>query len=199
MSLPKTCLPKIVAAGKATSLIIAAIAVVGLAAGVGVYRYVNKQPDKPITASIKATTVVGSKRPDFSLIDVEGDQRRIADWDGKVVIVNFWATWCPPCRREIPAFIALQEKYENQGFTIVGVALDSKQAAIDYVDPMGINYPILIGDTDGIAISQDYGNKLGVLPYTVIVDRQGIIRHTLAREVHQEEAEELITPLLSQK
>jgi len=183
--------------GKATNLIIAAIGIIGLAAGIGVYSYLN-QPDKPKTVSIKATTLVGSKRPDFTLMDVDSGKHNINEWDGKVLIVNFWATWCPPCRREIPAFIALQEKYASKGFTIVGVALDSKQAAIDYVDPMGINYPILVGDTDGIAISQEYGNKLGVLPYTVIVDRQGIIRHTLAREVELDEAERLITPLLAQ-
>ena len=185
--------------GKATTLVIVAIAVIGMAAGVGAYSYFAKQADKkPKTATIKVTTLVGSKRPAFSLADVDGKQRRISDWDGKVMIVNFWATWCPPCRREIPAFIELQEKYEKQGFTIVGVALDSKQAAVDYVDPMGINYPILVGDAEGIAISQEYGNKLGVLPYTVIVDRQGIIRHSQAREVHLDEAEKLITPLLSQ-
>lgn len=185
--------------GKATNLLVAAIAIIGMAAGIGAYTYFNKPVSKPKIATIKADTLVGKKRPDFSLVNVDGDQRHIADWDGKVLVVNFWATWCPPCRREIPAFIELQEKYEKQGFTIVGVALDEKQAAIDYVDPMGINYPILVADADGIAISQSYGNKLGVLPYTVIVDRQGIIRHILAREVELDEAEKLITPLLSQK
>jgi len=185
--------------GKATNLIIVAVGIIGLAAGIGVYSYFKNHSDKPKTASIKATTMVGSKRPDFTLTDVDGGKHNISEWDGKVLIVNFWATWCPPCRREIPAFIALQEKYEGKGFTIVGVALDSKQAAIDYVDPMGINYPILVGETEGIAISQQYGNMLGVLPYTVVIDRQGIIRHTLAREVHLEEAEILISPLLAEK
>ena len=193
MRLPKTW-PK----GKATGWLMAAVAVLGLAAGVGAYSYINKPANKPKTATIKTTTMVGSKRPDFALMDVDGKQYPMSEWDGKVVIVNFWATWCPPCRREIPAFIELQEKYEGKGFTIVGVALDSKQAAIDFVDPMGINYPILIGDVEGIAISQNYGNKLGVLPYTVIVDRQGIIRHTIAREIHLDEAEKLIAPLIAQ-
>ena len=183
--------------GKVAIVIIAIAAIIGLAAGIGVYNYLS-QPEKPTTASIKATTLIGSKRPDFTLTDVEGEKHSIGKWDGQVLIVNFWATWCPPCRREIPAFIALQEKYEGKGFTIVGVALDSQQAAIDYVDPMGINYPILVGETEGIAISQEYGNKLGVLPYTVIVDRKGIIRHTLAREVHLDEAEKLISPLLAE-
>lgn len=185
--------------GKANSLLIAAIAIIGLAAGIGAYHYFNKTENKARLSTIKADTLVGKRRPDFALNDVDGKKHDIADWDGKVLIVNFWATWCPPCRREIPAFIALQEKYESQGFAVIGVALDEQQAAIDYVDPMGINYPVLVADADGIAISQSYGNKMGVLPYTVIVDRQGIIRHALAREVHQEEAEKLITPLLSQK
>ncbi len=193
MRLPKTC-PK----GKATGWLMAAVAVLGLAAGAGTYSYIYKPANKPKTATIKTTSMIGNKRPDFSLTNVEGKQRQISNWDGKVMIVNFWATWCPPCRREIPAFIELQEKYEDKGFTIIGVALDSKQAAIDFVDPMGINYPILIGDVEGIAISQNYGNKLGVLPYTVIVDRQGIIRHTIAREIHLDEAEKLIAPLIAQ-
>jgi len=192
-------LPKSLPDGKTTTLLVAVIAIIGMAAGIGAYTYLNKSDSKPEIAVIKTDSLIGSRRPDFSLVDVDGSKRHIADWDGRVLIVNFWATWCPPCRREIPAFIELQEKYEKQGFTIVGVALDEKQAAIDYVDPMGINYPILVADADGIAISQSYGNKLGVLPFTVIVDRQGIIRHSLAREVELVEAEKLITPLLSQK
>ncbi|MGD8925295.1 MAG: TlpA disulfide reductase family protein [Thioalkalispiraceae bacterium] len=185
--------------GKTSVLLISAIAIIGLAAGIGAYTFFSNSSSQSQTTTIKAATMVGSKRPEFSLKDVDNKQHRIADWDGKVLIINFWATWCPPCRREIPAFIELEEKYREQGFSIVGVALDSRQAAIDYVDPMGINYPILVGDIDGIALSQQYGNKLGVLPYTVIIDRQGTIRHVFAREVHLDEVEKLITPLLSQK
>jgi peroxiredoxin len=191
--------PRLAATGKATGLIIAAVAIIGLAAGIGAYRYLKTSADKPQTATIKSPSVVGEKRPEFALNNLEGEKHAISEWDGKVIVLNFWATWCPPCRREIPAFIELQEKYQAQGFTIIGVALDARQAAIDYVDPMGINYPILVGDVDGITLSQEYGNKLGVLPYTVIIDRQGIIRHRLAREVHLDEAEQLITPLLAQK
>ena len=185
------------ARGKA--LVIGLVAVIALVVGVaGGYIYFKKPPAKPKVSNIKEDTLVGKRRPDFTLKDVDDNPHSISEWDGKVIIVNFWATWCPPCRREIPAFIELQEQYEARGFTIVGVALDDKQAAIDFVDPMGINYPVLVADLDGIAISQEYGNKLGVPPFTVIVDRKGIIRHSLAREVEHEEAEKLILPLLSQ-
>jgi thiol-disulfide isomerase/thioredoxin len=164
--------------GKINVIVVGILAIIALAGGIGAYFYLNQPADKPKIATIKDDTLVGKRRPDFSLQDVDGKQRTLSEWDGKVLIVNFWATWCPPCRREIPAFIELQEHYESKGFAI--------------------NYPVLIADVDGIAISQQYGNKLGVLPFTVIVDRKGIIRHSLAREVEKEEAEKLILPLLSQ-
>ncbi len=134
--------------------------------------------------------------PPFELSDMDGQAHALADYRGKVVMINFWATWCPPCRREIPAFIRLQETYQDQGFTIIGIAIDTKQNAIDFVDPMGINYPILIGETQGIDLAMAYGNRLGVLPYTVIVDRNGKIVYTHRNELTFEEAEKIIKPLL---
>ncbi|VAW96744.1 Cytochrome c-type biogenesis protein ResA [hydrothermal vent metagenome] len=182
--------------GKSTAVFVVIAGVLALGAGIGLSIYLNQSSTSTQTATIKSTSLIGKQRPDFSMGDVEGEKRSISEFDGKVLIVNFWATWCPPCRREIPALIALQEKYKDKGFTIVGVALDSQQAAIDFVDPMGINYPILVGETDGIAISQAYGNELTVLPYTVVIDRKGIIRHAFAREITLSEAEELIKPFL---
>ena len=148
------------------------------------------------TAHIKYPGMLDKPRPVFSMKDTSDKPHNIQDWDGKVILLNFWATWCPPCRREIPSFINLYEKYHDKGFVIVGVALDSKQNAIDFVDPMGINYPILVGEEDGIALTQEYGNDLGILPYTVIIDRKGIIRQTIRHELTQQEVEQLITPLL---
>lgn len=181
--------------GKAAVAFVIVASIVALGAGIGLSIYFSKST-KIETPTIKSASVVGNRRPDFSMLDVEGKKHSISEFDDQVVIVNFWATWCPPCRREIPAFIDLQEKYQDKGFTFVGVALDSQQAAIDYVDPMGINYPILVGETEGIAISQAYGNQLSVLPYTVIIDRKGIIRHAFAREVTLKETEKLIKPYL---
>ncbi len=184
-------------AGKSQTAMLILGAVMVLA-GIFSYKYyVNQnQTAPPSTSGITAKTIIGQRRPDFSMVDTEDQRRSMSEWDGKVVLVNFWATWCPPCRREIPAFIKLQEDYRDKGLAIVGIALDTQQAAVDFVDPMGINYPILVGETEGIELTQDYGNELGVLPYSVIVDKKGIIQKTFRHEVSYEEAEALIKPYL---
>ena len=135
-------------------------------------------------------------RPLFKLKDIENKTRDVKEWDGQVLMINFWATWCPPCRKEIPAFIDVQEKYKDKGFKIIGIALDEKQAVIDFTDPMGVNYPILLAEQEGITLSKAYGNRLGVLPFTVIVDRKGNIVHRLRTELTFEQVEGMIKPLL---
>ena len=172
---------------KSTALILI-VALAGLGGGI----FLNQWLSKPEPAQ----QVQVDHRPDFTLIDLEGTPRSIRDWDGKVILVNFWATWCPPCVREIPAFINLYETYKDKGFTIVGVALDNKQDVIDFIDPMGVEYPILLGDQKGIKLTQEYGNRLGVLPYTVVIDRNGRIVARHRNEMTYEEAEALIKPLL---
>lgn len=169
---------------------------------IGIALYINffpRQPagtaHSPAQPSIPAT-VIGMQRPEFNLLDLNDQPRTIQDYHGRIIVLNFWATWCPPCVREIPALIALQEKYRDRGVEVVGVALDSKQPVIDFVDPMGINYPVLLAEYEGIGLTQAYGNHLGALPYTVIIDREGTIRHTMLREITLDEAEKLIQPLL---
>jgi len=141
-------------------------------------------------------TPVSNIRPLFKLKDLEEKTRDVKEWDGQVLMINFWATWCPPCRKEIPAFVELQDKYLAKGFKIVGVALDEKQAVIDFTDSMGVNYPILMAEQEGIALSKAYGNRLGVLPFTVIVDRKGNIIHRLRTELTFKQVEGMIKPLL---
>ena len=138
----------------------------------------------------------GEPRPAFALPDLDGEQRSIAEWDGQVVLLNFWASWCPPCRREIPAFIDVQEDYRDQGLRIVGIAIDERQAVVDFTDPMGVNYPILLGGDEGIGIAESYGNRMGVLPYTVLIDRDGHIVDRWREELSYEDVEKAIEPLL---
>ncbi|MCG6935651.1 MAG: TlpA family protein disulfide reductase [Proteobacteria bacterium] len=178
---------------KKTVLIIA-VAVAGMAGGIYVSHW---QASHPTPSTIKPTTDQTSQlRPDFALLDTEGQPRSIKDWDGKVIMINFWATWCQPCRREMPALLKLYETYKDKGFVIVGVAIDDNQSVIDYIDPMGIEYPVLIGDQEGIYITKDYGNRLGVLPYTVVIDRKGKIVYRHRSEITYTEAEQIIRPLL---
>ena len=142
------------------------------------------------------TGTIGSQRPEFSLADMDGVTRKLSEWDGKVLVINFWATWCPPCRKETPAFVELQEKYGEQGLQFIGVAIDEKDNVIDFADTYGVNYPMLLGDLEAINTSKQYGNRFGTLPYTVIVDRQGKISFIQRGELHKETAEEKIKALL---
>ena len=177
------------------------LAIASLAAGFAVYHYTQEkntpaEPVKTASAKAKKISVLNEVRPEFSLPDLEGNTRHLKEWDGKVILLNFWATWCPPCRREIPAFIELQDTFGKDGFQVVGVAIDEKDAVIDYTDGLGVNYPVMIGNSTAMKISAEYGNRFGQLPYSLIIDRKGVIRFIGKRELSFQDIEEQIKPLL---
>ncbi len=145
-----------------------------------------------------AARLVGRPRPDFSFPDLNGFPREAAEWDGRVLVVNFWASWCRPCRREIPAFVRLQARYGTEGAQFIGIALDNREAVRDFLKELevSVNYPILIGEDDAIDTARAYGNGLGVLPYTVLVDREGKIRHLQYGEMSEAQVETQLRQLL---
>lgn len=134
-------------------------------------------------------------RPDFKLKDLEGKLRDIKEWDGKVIVLNFWATWCPPCKKEMPAFVELQKKHGAKGLQIIGLAIDQKNLVNDFADSIGINYPMLLGELDAVDIAKAYGNARGQLPYTVIINRQKQLVFVKQGEVLKEEIEKIISGL----
>jgi len=136
------------------------------------------------------------KRPDFTLLDIKNKSRSISEWDNKVILINFWATWCPPCVREVPTLDKLNTDFKDKGFVVIGIAIDSLDAVVDFVDPLDLKYPILLAEQQGIELSQAYGNRLGILPFSIIVDRQGFIIHQQPGEITYEQVVELIKPLL---
>lgn len=140
--------------------------------------------------------IIGSSRPDFSLPDVAGEVRNIAEWDGKVIAINFWATWCPPCIKEIPEFVELQHKYQSQGLQFIGIALQRPEEVLDFIKEKGMNYPVLAGEMEVIEISELYGNNIGALPYTVIIDRAGLIQYVKRGPLSMDSAESIISKLL---
>ena len=132
----------------------------------------------PIARPAPIQLAVGDRRPEFSLPDTKGVNRSVAEWDGKLLIINFWATWCPPCLEEIPAFVRLQAEYGEQGVQFLGVALDDEENVRRFVTEHGMNYPSLHGRRDAIELSKRYGNSVGALPYTVAVSRSGTVLAT---------------------
>lgn len=136
------------------------------------------------------------KRPDFILSDLAGQQQHISQWNNQVILLNFWATWCPPCQKEMPDFIEVFDEYKDKGFVVLGVGIDNKTHIADFVDTLGVNYPILVGEQDAIKVSRLYGNRHGALPYSVIIDKEGMIRYKTAGLVTRKQLVSLIEPLL---
>ncbi len=178
-----------------TTLLMTGLAFAGLVSGYLFNQWTQQQKLEQVTAKTTSGKI-SDIRPAFTLPDLEGKMHSVSEWDGKVLLINFWATWCPPCRKEIPAFIELQDRYRDKGFVVIGIALDQKQAVIDFTDPMGVNYPILMGEDGAIELAKAYGNSLGVLPYTVIVDRKGKIIHRKRTGLNYQQVETMIKPLL---
>lgn len=135
--------------------------------------------------------------PEFNLPDLSGRQHNISEWQGKVLAINFWATWCPPCLKEIPDFIALQQQYAAQGVQFIGIALEDKEPVAKFAAASNINYPILLGGDNGITLAQQLGDSVGAVPYTLVVDRQGQIVHRHPGEFSKEQLVDVITPLLN--
>jgi thiol-disulfide isomerase/thioredoxin len=111
--------------------------------------------------------------PIFTLFDLNNNPQELQQWQGRILILNFWATWCPPCIAEIPEFIQLQNELGNRGLQFVGIAIDEIKDVKEFVSKTGINYPILIGDHQALQLSEQLGNRLQGLPFSVIFNRDG--------------------------
>jgi thiol-disulfide isomerase/thioredoxin len=139
----------------------------------------------------------GGEMINFTLPDLDGKRQSLNHWRGKVIVLNFWATWCPPCREEIPLFVELQKKHPTDDLQIIGVAIDNKTAVMLYRQSAGINYPILMGNDDTMDLVAQYGNRMASLPYSVIIDRSGSIAVRKLGAFSKLELNSLIEPLLS--
>lgn len=102
---------------------------------------------------------------------LDGKPQSMDQWRGSVLVVNFWATWCTPCREEIPAFIKLQDQYRERGVVFVGIAVDQKDKVDSYAREFGINYPVLVGGLETMELARQAGNTKSVLPFTLVLDR----------------------------
>jgi thiol-disulfide isomerase/thioredoxin len=156
----------------------------------------GSSPAQPVAADQVQADLVGRPHPGFTLGAIDGRRVSADEFGGQVLLVNFWATWCAPCREEMPMLVELQEQYLDAGFAVVGIALDDVRQASDFAAELGINYTILVGGADVMAAGVAWGNASGTLPYSVLVNRDGIVSWTLLGPLHREELEQRVTGLL---
>ena len=160
--------------------------------GAGVWLSTTRHVDAPNITEASASAAILA----LSLPDLDNKPQMLKQWRGKVLVVNFWATWCTPCRDEIPIFVKLQEKYRTKGLQFVGISIDQVDKTSEFARNFSINYPSLIGTFDTVEISRKAGNKRRVLPYTLVLDRKGQIVATEPGGLTQEKLESLVNPLL---
>lgn len=132
----------------------------------------------------------------LELPDPDGKPQSMKQWQGRVQIVNFWATWCEPCREEIPGLLRILKKHASKSLQIVGIAIDNANKVKQFAKEFDITYPLLIGGLETVDLSRQLGNKAGALPYTVILDHGGNVVRTHLGKISEQELDEVVTPLL---
>jgi len=128
--------------------------------------------------------------------DVAGQPRRLRDWNGKVAVCNFWATWCEPCREEIPLLITLYDKYRSQGVEVIGIGVDKLPNIVEFASKMKITYPLLVGDVRALDLMRSLGNQAGALPFSAILDRRGAVTYRKLGAFRQGEVDSVLASLL---
>jgi thiol-disulfide isomerase/thioredoxin len=170
--------------------VVVAVAVVAAAAlATGVYLGLERRAAGIDAAGVSA--LAATKFPDLS-----GDQVSLEGWRGKILVVNLWASWCPPCREEIPGLVRAQQRFASNGVQIVGIAFDSAAKSRQAAEELRINYPVLVAGMEAIDLVRKVGNRAGGLPYTLVLDRQGAPVAAHLGILSEPELERILTPLL---
>lgn len=171
-----------------TAGIAALVALISIGAGFGLSQYLSSAADD-------VSAPAGGPGPAFRLPDTEGQFREASDWPNRVLVINFWATWCGPCRKEMPDLMEVRERYADD-VEVIGIAIDRPDAVIQFTQDLGIRYPILIGDGGTMAIMRAFGNPAGALPFTLLTDRQYQVAEAILGPVDIALLEEKVDRLL---
>lgn len=168
--------------------LVAIAALIGLLVASGVEKW--SRQDQP--ASSKSQL---EKLPEISLTSLDGTIWHSNKSAHKVLVLNFWATWCPPCLEEMPVFSKLQAEFAARDVAFIGIAIDDSEAVQEFVDSYGIDFTILLGDTETVALSERMGNRFSALPYTVVADKGGEIKFRHAGGIKEEQLRPVLAEL----
>jgi thiol-disulfide isomerase/thioredoxin len=146
-------------------------------------------PDEELPAPPR----IPDRLPNFSLADRSGKPTPIATWRGKSLIINFWATWCAPCRHEIPLLQALDSEWRGRGVEVVGIAVDRREQVLAYADRLKIAYPLLIGEDDALEVATAFGVESPAFPFSVFTDRRGEVVTLFVGELHRAQADFILS------
>ncbi len=162
-------------------------------AALGYFIYSELDEDIPVAPSdLVMSEPATSSIIDFSLPDLDGNVRQISDWAGKARLINFWATWCAPCRREIPLLKKTQAEHADDDFQVIGVAVDFIDQVAAYAEEADFNYPILIGQEDAMAAAEATGIDFIGMPFTMIVAPDGQLVKTHIGEILEDDMELIV-------
>ncbi len=178
---------------RALLYVVAAVAAASTGLALRQHELAQRRAD---TQALVSPETLGAPAAALQLPDLDGQMHALSDYRGRVVLVNFWATWCPPCLREIPTLQQVRTRYRDHGFEILGVAVDGAEAVRAFVAEHGIGYPQLIAGPTGSGVMAAFGNRHGVLPYSLLVDRAGTVRMAHAGALESEDLVPKIETLL---
>lgn len=149
-------------------------------AGLGFWVALQQGPTQPGPAKADpVATLLNSQLP-----DAHGQMQALAQWRGKPLVVNFWASWCPPCVREMPELAQLAQQLQPQGIVVLGMGVDTAEHIRTFIEKHQITYPQYVLDSKGLQLSQQLGNETGGLPFTVLIDSKGAIKKTYLGELN---------------
>ena len=135
--------------------------------------------------------------PEFSLAGRTGEPTSIATWRGKSLIINFWATWCAPCRHEIPLLQSIRREWRDRNVEVVGIAVDYRDKVVAYADELKIAYPLLIGEDDALDVAKAFGVDSPAFPFTVFTDQRGEVVALFVGELHKAQADLILSVVQS--
>ncbi len=147
----------------------------------------DSAPTPPLSSELEVVAY-----PAFTLPDIDGNPRNFSEWQGKHRVINFWATWCAPCRREIPLLKAFQDQHGPNGLQVLGVAVDFPEDVAAYAETANFNYPVLVGQDDAMAIAESSGIEFIGMPFTMFVAADGEYLSAYIGELHQEQLNSLV-------